>query len=121
MSVGDREPDDALSRARRSLAVLRSSPAPSTECEESEGSEESPARRPAADAVDPFLRWRLLNAERMTADDLAHGYDAGGYCTKHGRVLSYPEQKRGACSWCVPVDPEREPEYWVSHWRRFKE
>ncbi len=29
--------------------------------------------------------------------------------------------RRGACSWCVPVDPEREPEYWASHWRRFTE
>jgi hypothetical protein len=35
--------------------------------------------------------------------------------------LTYPEQQRGACSWCVPVDPEREPEYWASHWRKFTE
>ncbi len=55
------------------------------------------------------------------ADDLARGHDPGGYCAEHGRRLSYPEQQRGACSWCVPVDPEREPEYWASHWRRFTE
>ncbi len=59
------------------------------------------------------------NAARLTAADLARGFDAGGYCTAHGRILSYPEQKRGACSWCVPVDPDREPEYWASHWRKF--
>jgi len=68
---------------------------------------------------DPFTRWRVRNAERLTANDVARGYDAGGYCAEHGRRLSYPEQKRGACSWCVPVDPQREAEYWHSHWRRF--
>ena len=47
--------------------------------------------------------------------------DYGGFCATHRRPLSYPEQQRGACSWCVPVDPEREPEYWASHWRRFRE
>jgi hypothetical protein len=77
--------------------------------------------QPEDDGGDPFERWRLLNAQRFTADDAAHGYDTGGYCAQHGRVLSYPEQKRGACSWCVAVDPEREPEYWASHWRRFTE
>ena len=46
--------------------------------------------------VDPFADWHARNAERLSADDLANGYDAGGYCTKHRRVLSYPEQKRGA-------------------------
>ena len=61
------------------------------------------------------------NAARLTAADLARGFDAGGYCTAHGRILSYPEQKRGACSWCVPVDPDHESEYWASHWRRFTE
>lgn len=74
-----------------------------------------------ATPADPFLRWRLMNAERLTAADVARGYDAGGYCVGHGRILSHPEQKRGACSWCVPVDPAREPEYWASHWRRFTE
>jgi len=74
-----------------------------------------------ATSVDPFVRWRQQNSERMTADDVARGYDAGGYCADHGRRLSYPEQKRGACSWCVPVDRDREPEYWASHWRRFTE
>ncbi len=73
------------------------------------------------EAVDPCAGWRLRNAERLTADDLARGHDAGGYCAEHGRWLSYPEQKRGACSWCVPVDPDREPAYWASHWRRFTE
>lgn len=77
------------------------------------------APTPEAISPDPFVRWRLANAERLTADDLARGYDAGGYCAEHGRRLSYPEQKRGACSWCVPVDPDREPEYWASHWRGF--
>jgi hypothetical protein len=71
--------------------------------------------------ADPFRRWRWSNAERLTDDDLARGRDPGGFCVTHGRGLSYPEQKRGACSWCVPVDPEREPEYWASHWRRFTE
>ncbi len=76
---------------------------------------------PEAIPADPFLRWRLENSARLTADDLARGFDAGGYCTVHGRILSYPEQKRGACSWCVPVAPDHESEYWASHWRRFTE
>ena len=63
--------------------------------------------------------WQRENAERLTVVDLAAGLDAGGFCAAHHRALSYPEQQRGACSWCVPVDPEREPEYWASHWRRF--
>jgi hypothetical protein len=70
---------------------------------------------------DPFERWRIGNAETFTAGDAAQRYDVGGFCAVHHRRLSYPEQKRGACSWCVPVDPEREPEYWASHWRRFRE
>ena len=72
-------------------------------------------------ATDPFRRWRWSNAERLTADDLARGRDPGGFCVTHGRALSYPEQMRGACSWCVPVDPEREPEYGSGHSRRFTE
>jgi len=60
-------------------------------------------------------------ADRLTSYGLAHGRDAGGYCAEHRRRLTYPEQRRGACSWCVPVDAEREPEYWASHWRRFNE
>ena len=71
--------------------------------------------------ADPFAGWRASNAERLTDEDRRRGYDAGGYCTSHGRRLSWPEQQRGACSWCVPVDPEREPAYWASHWRRFTE
>jgi hypothetical protein len=38
-----------------------------------------------------------------------------------GRSVSQPEQKRGTCWWCVPVDPDREPEYWAGHWLRFTE
>jgi hypothetical protein len=71
--------------------------------------------------ADPFRRWRWTNAEQLTAGDLARGRDPGGFSAAHGRALAYPEQQRGACSWCVPVEPEREPEYWASYWRRFKE
>ena len=59
-----------------------------------------------------------LYAERLTSYDPARGRDAGGYCAEHRRALSYPEQQRGACSWCVPIDRDREPDYWASHWRR---
>ena len=52
------------------------------------------ARAPEGALPDPFVRWRLANAERLTAGDLARGYDAGGYCGEHGRVLSHPEQRR---------------------------
>jgi hypothetical protein len=61
------------------------------------------------------------NADWLDADDLVRGRDPGGFCAAHGRWLSHPEQRRGACSWCVPVDPKREPAYWQSHWRRFTE
>jgi hypothetical protein len=71
--------------------------------------------------VDACRAWRRRNAELLTEDDRRSGHDPGGFCAEHRRCLSYPEQKRGACSWCVPVDPEREPEYWASHWRRFNE
>ena len=66
-------------------------------------------------------RWQRENAALLGPADLALGRDYGGYCAAHRRVLSYPEQQRGACSWCVPVDPEREAEYWASHWRKFTE
>jgi hypothetical protein len=82
------------------------------------GGEESPT---PADATDPFVAWRRQNAEKLAALARVGGDDPGGFCAEHGRCLSYPEQKRGACSWCVPVDPEHEPEYWASHWRRFTE
>jgi hypothetical protein len=72
-------------------------------------------------ATDPFRRWQLRNAEQLTDSSLGLKNDPGGYCAAHRRCLSWPEQKRGACSWCVAVDPEREPEYWASHWRRFTE
>ena len=71
--------------------------------------------------VDRFRRWRWRNAELLTDDDRRLGHDSGGFCATHHRWLTYPEQQRGACSWCVPVDPDREPEYWASHWRRFRE
>jgi hypothetical protein len=114
-------PQDPLDIARS--AIQRLQPVThnaATDCEESEECEESPDGV-IIDGADPRPGWRLLNAARFTADDLVQGHDPGGYCSQHRRLLSYPEQKRGACSWCVPVDPEREPEYWASHWRRFTE
>jgi hypothetical protein len=132
---------DTLAAARAALRALRDSM--DTQCEETRVSEESPpepglssltplsSHRRAGETTaassdlayggDPFERWRASNAAQLTVADLAAGHDPGGFCAAHRRVLSYPEQKRGACSWCVPVDPEREPEYWASHWRRFTE
>jgi len=114
---------DALAIARAALQRLHSgSESTGATCDVSEDSEESPSRLAEPDgAVDPFVRWRLANAQQLTGTDLAARRDPGGYCAAHHRSLSYPEQKRGACSWCVPVDPEREPDYWASHWRRFTE
>ncbi len=94
---------DPLTRARQALAALRTpGAAANSDREESEGSEESPqlggVRRLTTPPTDSFLRWRLLNAERLTAGDLAAGHDAGGYCAEHRRCLSWPEQRRGACS-----------------------
>ena len=71
--------------------------------------------------IDPFRVWRHRNAEMMTEVDARLGHDPGGFCAKHNRWLTYPEQQRGACSWCVPVDSDREPEYWASRWRKFTE
>jgi hypothetical protein len=115
-------PTDALARARIVLQRLQSvSESERPHCEVSEVSEESPSIAVEAQGPgDPFVRWRLQNAERLTSADLAVGRDPGGYCTEHHRALSYSEQKRGACSWCVAVDPETEPEYWESHWKRFR-
>ena len=93
-------------------------------CEISEVSEERSGAWPPPTPVllaDPFRAWRLRNAERLTDDDRRLGHDRGGWCAQHNRWLSYPKQQRGACSWCVPVDPEREPAYWASHWRKFAE
>ena len=70
-------------------------------------------------AVDPLRAWRWRNAELLTDGDLRVGHDAGGWCVEHWRWLTWPEQQRGACSWCVPVDPEQELEYWASHWQRY--
>jgi hypothetical protein len=93
-----------------------------TDCEISEKSEERAGDPPAsAHLPDPFRAWRLRNAELLAQTDGRPSHDYGGFCATHHRSLSYPEQKRGACSWCLPVDPEREPEYWESHWRRFME
>src|SRR3954452_22186389 len=74
-----------------------------------------------AEAALPAEKWRARNAVLLTGEDRRLGHDPGGYCAIHRRPLSYPEQKREACSWCVPVDPEREPEYLASRWRRFTE
>ena len=116
---------DALTIARRRLEELRPSAVDrGVRCEKSEESEKTPAAEsvPApALLADPLRAWRLANAERLTAEDARLGHDPGGFCATHHRWLTYPEQQRGACSWCVPVDPEREPEYWATHWRRFAE
>ena len=72
-------------------------------------------------SVDPLKAWRWRNAELLTDMDRRLGHDPGGFCAEHHRWLTWTEQQRGACSWCVPVDPEREPTYWASHWRRFTE
>ena len=77
--------------------------------------------RDAMLAADPFLAWRHRNGERLTDADRRLGHDGAGFCVEHRRWLSHPEQRRGACSWCVPVDPESEPDYWQTHWRRFTE
>jgi hypothetical protein len=92
------------------------------DCEISEISEKRSADRPGSSLLaDPFRAWRLRNGEMLAEADGRFGHDYGGFCAEHRRCLSYPEQKRGACSWCVPCDPMREPEYWASHWRRFTE
>ena len=108
------ERDDLDRRREPPVARAVSDPADDTDCEKSEKRSATPS--PSALTADPFRAWRLRNAEL-----LADGDDFGGRCAEHRRPLSYPEQKRGACSWCVPVDPEREPEYWASQWRRFTE
>ncbi len=69
----------------------------------------------------PLRAWCLRNAELLSQIDRRLGHDRGGFCAAHGRWLNYPEQQRGACSWCVPVDLERESEYWASHWPTFGE
>jgi hypothetical protein len=66
-----------------------------------------------------FSGGRLRNPEILTDVDRQLGHASGGSCADHCRWLTWSEQRRGACSRCVPVDPEREPEYWASHWRRF--
>ncbi len=144
------EPDEALSKARRRIRELRraeldatahceiseiSEVSPSvpsqlpdgngteSSCEISEESEErSGAWPPPTPALlaDPFRAWRLRNAERLSDGDRRLGHDHGGFCVQHNRWLTYPEQRRGACSWCMPVDPEREPEYWASRRGKFR-
>src|SRR3712207_376347 len=51
--------------------------------------------------TDPCRAWYHRNAELLTEDDRRLGHDPGGFCAEHTRWLSYPEQRRGACSWCV--------------------
>ena len=65
--------------------------------------------------------WQARNARLLSQAAPQQRLDPGGYCATHRRSLSYPEQRREACSWCVPVNPISEPEYWASHWRRFTE
>jgi len=114
------ERDDLDRRSEPPVTRTVGRPASDTDCEIGEKSEKRSVAPPASSlTADPFRAWRLRNAELLAAGDGGAGRDYGGYCAEHRRVLSYPEQKRGACSWCVPVDPEREPEYWASHWRRF--
>ena len=141
------QPNDPLVRARHRVRELRGGEQPSetqadyhlphrewsgaksangfridADCEVSEESEErSGDRLVPPPLTDPFRAWRLRNATLLAEAGGRLGHDYGGYCAEHGRCLSYPEQKRGACSWCVPVDPESEPAYWASHWRRFTE
>ena len=74
----------------------------------------------AAALIDRFRVWRVLNIRRLT-DDPRFGHARGRFCVAHSRWLSYPEQRRGACSWCVPVDPEREPSYRASPGRKLAE
>ena len=105
--------------------AARVAPEETPHCERSETSEERGAgagdnsHLPLLSHPDPFRRWRVANAGRLAADDARLGHDPGGFCVEHNRWLTWPEQRRGACSWCVPPDPERESEYWASHWRRF--
>jgi hypothetical protein len=73
------------------------------------------ATRLSLPSMTAFRAWYWRNAEMLTDADRRHGYDTGGFCVKDRRWLSYPEQQRGACSWCVVVDPGLEPEYWKSH------
>ena len=67
----------------------------------------------------PLRAWCLCNADLLSEIDRRLGHDPGGFCAAHGRWLSCPEQRRGACSWCVPVERGPAPEYWASCWRRF--
>jgi len=114
---------DALTIAREALRRLNHDhAAAASDSEVNEEREESPLIPDSAFVQsDPIVMWRLRNAEHLTTSDLALGHDPGGFCAEHRRWLSWPEQKRGACSWCVPADAEREPEYWASHWRKFTE
>ncbi len=46
----------------------------------------------------------------------------GTVCLPYSEIVELvgrAEQRRGACSRCVPVDPIREPEYWASRRRKF--
>jgi hypothetical protein len=114
----DGEPADPDQVTSRSAATMW----PQADREISEISEKSPSATGGRGlTADPFRAWRLRNARLLSKVGGQTAHDYGGFCAVHRRLLSYPEQKRGACSWCVPVDPEHEPEYWASHWRRFTE
>jgi hypothetical protein len=89
---------DAPARARVTVQRLRAeSVSDSPACDVSEESEESlPNGGLTVAVVDQFVRWRLADAERRAKADHAAYLDPLGYCAEHHRVLSYPEQKRGA-------------------------
>jgi hypothetical protein len=71
---------------------------------------------PDAERVRPALAERH---KRLLINGAGHA--PGGYRAEHGRWLSYLEEKFGARPRCVRVNPEREPEYWASHWRKLAE
>jgi len=77
-------------------------------------------RAESVEPNDPFLAWRLRNGEYLSDSDRARHFDALTMCVVHHRFLSYDEQRRGACSWCVPVEPEKERDYWRSRHGKLK-
>jgi hypothetical protein len=102
------QPEDRHHRRDQPVARAVAGAETDPDCEISEKSEKRSDVRPTPGLLaDPFRAWRLRNAELLAEQDGRFGSDYGGYCAQHRRVLSYPEQKRGACSWCVAVDPER--------------
>ncbi len=102
-SQGVREPVPALDPRRQDL----NEPAPSVFTPSS--ADLYDIRHTPPPRTDPFRAWYHRNAELLTEADRRLGHDPGGFCAEHHRWLSYPEQRRKACSWCVPVDPQLEP------------